>query len=71
MVKTASEAAGKAVLSGTDHNCGSVYNHIPKAVKDGTTDMETIDRAAKRLLVARFRLGDMDPDDLVPWTKIP
>ena len=71
VVKTASEAAGMAVLAGTDLNCGSVYNHIPKAVKDGTTDMETIDRAVKRLLVARFRLGDMDPDDIVPWTKIP
>lgn len=69
--KTASEAAGKAVLAGTDLNCGSVYKTLPQALKNGEAKIEDIDRSLKRLIVGRIRLGDFDPDDLVPWTKIP
>ena len=69
--KTASEAAGKAVMAGTDLNCGSVYKSLPEALKKGEVKMEDIDKALKRLLVARIRLGDLDPDSIVEWTKVP
>ena len=68
---TPSEAAGKAVMAGTDLNCGSVYKSLPEALKKGEVKMEDIDKALKRLLVARIRLGDLDPDSIVAWTKVP
>ena len=64
-------AASKAVLSGTDVECGSVYKSLPAAVKRGDITEQQMDVSLKRLLVARFRLGDFDKDELVEWTKIP
>ena len=64
-------AASKAVLSGTDVECGSVYKSLPAAVKRGDIAEKQIDVSLKRLLVARFRLGDFDKDEQVEWTKIP
>ena len=64
-------AASKAVLSGTDLECGSVYKTLPEAVKRGDISEKQMDISLKRLLVARFELGDFDKDELVEWTKIP
>ncbi|MGN0281084.1 MAG: xylan 1,4-beta-xylosidase [Prevotella sp.] len=64
-------ALAKAILSGTDVECGSVYKNIPAAVKRGDITEKQIDISLKRLLKARFELGDFDNDDLVEWTKIP
>ncbi len=64
-------AASKAVLSGTDLECGSVYKNLPAAVKRGDISEKQMDISLKRLLVARFELGDFDKDELVEWTKIP
>ena len=69
--KDATEAAAKGVLAGTDVECGSVYRRLPDAVKRGDVSEADIDRSLRRLLIARFQLGDFDSDDLVPWTKIP
>lgn len=68
---TPSHAAGKAVRTGTDLECGSVYKNLPTALQEGEVSMEGIDRSLKRLLVARIRLGDLDPQNLVPWSTIP
>jgi len=64
-------AASKAVLSGTDLECGSVYKNLPEAVRRGDLSEKQMDISLKRLLVARFELGDFDKDELVEWTKIP
>ena len=64
-------ASAKAVLSGTDLECGSVYKSLPSAIIRGDISEQQIDISLKRLLVARFELGDFDPDELVEWTKIP
>ena len=65
------EASAQAVLAGTDVECGSEYRNLPAAVKRGDIKEADIDRSLRRLLIARFELGDLDPDDLNPWTKIP
>lgn len=67
----AAAASAKAVISGTDVECGSEYRHLPDAVKAGQITEEQINKSVVRLLEARFELGDFDPDELVPWTKIP
>lgn len=69
--KDAASASAKAVLSGTDVECGANYNRLPDAVKAGDVSEADIDVCVRRLLKARFELGDFDPDELVEWTKIP
>ncbi|MBQ3752171.1 MAG: glycoside hydrolase family 3 C-terminal domain-containing protein [Prevotella sp.] len=69
--KDGAEAAAKAVLAGTDVECGSEYRNLPEAVRRGDIKEADLDHSLRRLLVARFQLGDFDSDDLVSWTKIP
>jgi beta-glucosidase len=66
-------AAAKAVLAGTDVECGwgYAYNKLPKAVDQALITEKEIDEHLKRILVGRFDLGEMDNDSLVPWSKIP
>ena len=64
-------ASAKAVLSGTDVECGSMYRRLPEAVRRGDIKEADLDRSLRRLLIARFELGDFDPDEQNPWTKIP
>ena len=71
VAKDGAEASAKAVLAGTDVECGSEYKHLPEAVRRGDIKEADLDRSLRRLLIARFELGDMDPDELNPWTKIP
>ncbi|MGN1229885.1 MAG: xylan 1,4-beta-xylosidase [Prevotella sp.] len=68
---TPADATAKAIISGTDVECGSVYKSIPKALADGTLTMDAIDQSLRRLLTARIQVGDLDDDKLVEWTKIP
>ena len=69
--KDGAEASAQAVLAGTDVECGSEYKNLPAAVKRGDIKEADLDRSLRRLLIARFELGDFDNDDLNPWTKIP
>ena len=41
------------------------------AVERGLLTEEDINVAAKRIFTARFRLGMFDPDEMVPYAKIP
>ena len=70
-VDTKEEASARAVIAGTDVECGSVYRSLPEAVKEGKITEAQIDTSLRRLLQGRFELGDFDPDELVEWTKIP
>ena len=65
------DAAASAVIAGTDVECGSEYKSLPEAMKAGKITEEQINTSLKRLLKARFELGDFDPDNMVEWTKIP
>lgn len=53
-------ASSAAVLSGTDLECGSSYKSLINAVKQGLIKEEQIDVSLKRLLKARFELGEID-----------
>ena len=67
----AATASASAVLSGTDVECGSSYKSLIEAVEKGYITEDDIDVSVRRLLMARFRLGEMDKNELVSWTKIP
>jgi beta-glucosidase len=64
-------ASARAVKAGTDLDCGDEYATLRAAVKQGLISEGEIDRAVKRLFVARFRLGMFDPPEMVPFSKIP
>ncbi len=70
VVATPSEVTSKAILSGTDVECGSVYATLPEAVKAGLISEEQVDVSVRRLLKNRFELGDFDDETLVPWKNI-
>ena len=63
--KDAAHASADAVLSGTDLECGSDYRKLTDAVKAGYIDEEQINVSLKRLLKARFELGEMEEE--YPW----
>ena len=67
---SASDASSKAVLAGTDVECGGNYASLPRAVKNGQITEAQIDVSVKRLLKERFELGDFDDESLVPWKRI-
>ncbi len=70
-VTSAAESSARAVMAGTDVECGGIYKSLPDAVSAGLISEQQIDRSLRRLLTARFELGDFDPDSLVEWTQIP
>ncbi|NDV60598.1 glycoside hydrolase family 3 C-terminal domain-containing protein [Bacteroides sp. 519] len=71
VVNTAEEAAAMAVKAGTDLNCGVTYRHLPEAVKQGLITEEELDVSVKRIILARMKLGQFDPQEDVPYAKIP
>ena len=66
----AAAASAKGVLSGTDVECGSSYKHLPEAVRRGDIREADLDRSLRRLIIERIHVGDLDPDEIVPWTKL-
>jgi len=64
-------ASANAVKTGTDLECGNSYRHLVTAFEQGMISEEQIDKSLRRLLVARFRLGEMDPLENVSWNSIP
>jgi beta-glucosidase len=65
----ATHASAKAVITGTDLECGSSFENLVSAVKEGLIDEATIDRSLERLMKARFELGEMD--ESTPWDELP
>lgn len=69
----AATAAAIAVKTGMDTECGESFAYLPEAVSRGLITEEEIDINLRRLLLERFRLGEMDgvslwddlPDDIV------
>jgi beta-glucosidase len=69
--KDAAEAASQALKAGTDLECGVDYNHLMESYRRGLITEADIDRAVKRVMTARFRLGMFDPDTIVEYARIP
>ncbi|HJT89401.1 MAG TPA: glycoside hydrolase family 3 C-terminal domain-containing protein [Bryobacteraceae bacterium] len=68
---SAEEGAARALRAGTDLNCGVEYSNLLPAVRSGLVAESDIDRAVRRLLLARFKLGMFDPPEMVKWAQIP
>jgi beta-glucosidase len=63
-------AAAKTVLAGSDLDDGSYAIALPKALKEGLLTEKDIDQSLRRVLNVRFRLGEFDPPEMVPYSKL-
>ena len=71
IVATPQEAAAMAIKSGTDLNCGDTYIHLAEAVKQGLVTEKELDVSVKRIILARMKLGQFEPQEMVKYSKIP
>ncbi|MFW6280089.1 MAG: glycoside hydrolase family 3 protein, partial [Planctomycetota bacterium] len=69
VTETPAESAAMALENGCDLNCGETFQATIDAVQEGLIDEETVDRALRRVLRARFKLGMFDPPEQVPFTR--
>ena len=72
------QAAAAAMNAGIDLECGgySPYEHfyvafLEEQIEKGFVTMARVDQACRRVLSARFRLGQFDPPGAVPWSGLP
>jgi beta-glucosidase len=65
------DAVSKSLIAGCDFSDAEFRNYIPKAVQLGILPMERLDDAVFRVMRDRFRLGEFDPPEMVPYSKIP
>jgi len=69
--KTGAEAVARSVIAGCDLNCGVAYReYLQEALDKGLLDEKNLDSALVRVLSARFRLGEFDPIEAVPYSSI-
>lgn len=75
VVATAAQAWGWSISTGTDLNCETsrslITNNTDSAIRAGILNESDINVSVKRLFRARFMLGMFDPQDQVPFSKIP
>jgi beta-glucosidase len=68
---TPEQAAADAVKAGDDLCCGTDYNSLTRAVKEGLISEAEIDVALGYVFKARFQLGLFDPPSMVSYEQIP
>src|ERR1700686_4351758 len=66
---TVEEAAAKTILAGSDLDNGAYAQVLPAAVGKGLLAEKDIDLALSRVLRVRFRLGEFDPPDMIPYSR--
>ena len=69
IVLTKEEASALSVKAGTDLECGNSFPALLPAIKQGLITEKEIDVALGRLFVARMKLGQFDPPEMVPYSK--
>ena len=70
VTKDAVETVALALKGGCDMGCDHVYSEIPAAIARGLITEADVDRALKRTLGTRFKLGMFDPPEDVPFASI-
>ena len=64
------DAVAKSVMAGCDFSDKEYRENIPTAVREGKLTEARLNDALSRVLRVRFRLGEFDPFDTVPFSKI-
>ncbi len=70
-------SSAAAIKAGMDSSCGWVpdgqrpeYSYLLEAARDGLVEPAVIDRALRRVLTMRIRLGLLDPPEIVPFSRL-
>ena len=63
-------SAAAALQAGLDLNCGSAYRALGEALARGDIAEALLDRALVRLFTARYRLGELDPQQPDPYAAL-
>ena len=81
ITKDAVETAGLCIRRGCDLEIGNlnlagkkhkqVYGNADEAIERGLLTEADVDRAVERILTVRFKVGEFDPPQKNPYTKIP
>ena len=69
--KDAAEASALAIKAGNDLCSGKTYQALTESLQRGLVTEADLNQALHRLYRLRFRLGQFDPPERVPFTKIP
>ncbi len=64
------DAVAQSLMAGCDFSDKEFEVHIPAAVRTGKLSEARLNDALKRVLTVRFRLGDFDPFESGPYSKI-
>ena len=67
---TYEDAVANSLMAGCDFSDKEFMDNIPAAVRDGKLTGARLDDALTRVLRVRFRLGEFDAFDSVPFSKI-
>ncbi len=65
------EAVARSVMAGCDFSDKEYRQQIPAAVRDGRITETRLNDALARVLRVRMKLGEFDPQERLPWSKIP
>ena len=71
LAKDAAEASAMALKAGDDLCSGTTFQGLAQALQRGLVKEADIDRAVKRLFLARFKLGFFDPPETCEYQRIP
>jgi beta-glucosidase len=65
------DAVAQSIMAGCDFSDKEFEMNIPAAVQSGKLSEARLDDALTRVLRVRFELGDFDPFNAVPYSRIP
>lgn len=68
---TYEDAVAQSILAGCDFSDAEFMTYLPSAVKQGKLSEKDFNAAVARVMRGRFLLGEFDPFDMVPYSKIP
>ena len=64
------DAVAQSVMAGCDFSDKEYAANIPAGVTEGKLSQARLDDAVRRVIRVRMRLGEFDPQDGQPWSKI-
>src|SRR5512136_2481035 len=64
------DAVAQSLIAGCDFSDKEFMDYIPAAVRKGLLPEERLNDAVFRVMRDRFRLGEFDPPEMVPYSKI-
>jgi beta-glucosidase len=68
---TYEDAVAQSILAGCDFSDAEFMTYLPSAVKQGKLSEKDFNAAVARVMRGRFLLGEFDPFEMVPYSKIP